>query len=171
MRPAFTLIEFLIAITIIVIVVGLSVSGYSRARMQAELELAQDRVITTLRIAQEQVRQGRLGNLRCRGVLFERGGVPRVASVPFTGSECTKTLDEQAFLPFPDSLVVSSLFSPETNMEFEKLSVFSMPPVGSFFASEVGKTFVITLGFSNRDTAQLQKKIIINTVTGTVHAL
>lgn len=167
MRRGFTLIELLIVIAIIAILVGIGVVGYLSSRQKAELDLAHDRIVSTLRVAQEEVRQG-LGNSVCRGVLFQNGAVPIAVVAPFVHGKCVRAPQEQHLLPFPSSLVILSIIEQKP---LDVLEVWYLPPDGRMDTSQRAEEFVVTIGFPNKDPKLFTKRIRIQPFTGAVHTL
>ena len=79
-KKAFTLVEMLIVITILSILAFAAVSSYSIARQRAQMDLAADGLVSTLKQQRELAKSGKAvnGKTLCYGLLFQTGEEPYV---------------------------------------------------------------------------------------------
>ncbi len=130
-RPAFTLIELILVMTLIGIFVSLVALDFGSARKRQELNVVSEQMLALLQQSSAQVRAGHTqeGELLCEGVYAKQGSLLFSARAPFLPEEGTcGTPITEAYGSTSSSVFLRNLSVGEVPME--AVWIFFVPPDG-----------------------------------------
>ena len=159
---AFTIVEFLIVITIVSVLSGAIFLDFRRANQRQAVSLVTDQSLLMVQQAQAEVAAGKSedGRLICEGAYFEVGSVPQKAKAAFD-QNCFDFIARD-FGFEADGGVVDSIVIGGTSLEH--VWIYFLPPDGriTFYDSTRDRyagEAVITFAHENNDKHQLELRI------------
>ncbi len=139
-RPAFTLIEMLIVVTIIAVLASLAVSSYGLANQKAKLDVLADTLVSVLKQRQNLVKNGKTtvinGGSWCYGLLFDTtqagNKAVQVIQAPYVSVSrvdadvCDMTKMEKSDFEQMNNYIISSI--KKDDVAFDNLTILFKPP-------------------------------------------
>lgn len=155
-KHAFTLIEIIVVVSIVLIMAALGVGSYRAARQNITIDLEADKLMTTL----FALRDLSTVKAKCFGARLERGKEPQKIEADFnralnnaSGSGpggCDLRGERRSILPW----------SPEVEVTNEGISILFMPPHGKIQIFPTMEAKEVNLALKNMP--QVARTIIIN---------
>lgn len=157
---AFTLIEILIVISIILIIASMGIGAYSSARRGITVDLESDKIVATLHSFRSEAQN----TSKCIGMIFQKGKTPRRIESGFLNMvDGCDTTSGSSPLPFDSDIAVSAL-TLGINQRGE-FSVLFVPPLGIMqFVPSAGDG---SIEISTK-TSSSKRTIVLNSQTGKI---
>lgn len=161
MKRAFTLIELLIVIGIILTLAVFGVGSYSAARQNIALDLEADKIVALLQTLREQSRT----SAKCAGITFEKGKIPSQIEAKYQNSKqkCA------AKVGVSDVSLNPEIILSEIQLDGAVRDVFSVvfvPPHGEAEFTPESSEAVLTLKIKSKE--YLSREILINRISGKI---
>ncbi|MBI4994250.1 hypothetical protein HZC21_01225 [Candidatus Peregrinibacteria bacterium] len=158
---AFTLIELLIVIGIIIVLAVAGIASYSTARQNIAVDLETDKLVALLHTLREQSRTG----AECAGITFEKGETPSKIEAAYKNKiqKCAGKVNVSDVILSPEIVLT------ELNLDEAARDVFSVtfiPPHGTAQFAPEGEEVEIILSVKSK--FYLSRTILINRATGKI---
>ena len=160
-RKAFTLIELLIVIGIIITLAVFGIGSYSAARQNMTLDLEADRLVALIHTLREQSRT----SPKCAGITFEKGKMPTEISAKYQNSKqkCAAKVNVSDVVLAPE-IILSALKLDDTDRDV--FSVLFVPPQGEAEFMPESSSAQLTLKIKSKN--YLSRDILINRISGKI---
>lgn len=175
-KPAFTLLELLVVITIIMVLVGFLIVDFNGARRQQELGLTVQQVLALMDQSRAEVDSGKVvveeDLYLCLGGYFENGEVPQSVQMSYETNLEDCDFDSKVVENY--GLVQSGAVIESIELEgqvYDKIWAMFVPPEGSLvFYDASGTSFVgdAVMSVQHSDNEELQRNLIFSTTTNRV---
>lgn len=164
MKKAFTLIELLIVIGIIITLAVFGIGSYSAARQNITLDLETDRIVALLQTLREQSRT----SAKCAGITFEKGKMPTKIEAKYQNSKqkCANKMGVSDVNLSPE-ITLSGLQL--DGVARDVFSILFVPPHGEAEFTPESSEAVLTLKIKSKN--YLSRDILINRISGKIEKL
>jgi type II secretory pathway pseudopilin PulG len=144
-HDAFTLLELLVVITIIMVLVGFLIVDFNAARRFQELDISAQQTLAMMEQSRASVDSGRVQDdfYLCMGGYFEQGEQPSFAQTTFDAE--TETCDLDTLEESTYGLIQGSVAIENIDMDREHGQIFALfvpPEANLVFYNSSGQTYV-----------------------------
>lgn len=160
MRRAFTLIELLIVISIVLVLTTIGITSFSAARKNLTIDLESDTLIAMLHTLRNETRT--LSG--CRGISFMKNRPTQKIEAEYENPVKGCGAPHSAASALSSEIVISNIMI--DNRTHDSFSIMFTPPYGIATFSPSGEIGEVTLAL--RNAVARSKTIRINKVTGSI---
>lgn len=159
---AFTLIEILIVVSIILVISAVGIDIYSSSRKNLVTDLESDKLVSMLHTIREEAKSS--SPSKCVGIKLAKNENPQKIESPYLSAQkaCSDSINT-APMSWNSEAVISEIAVDDSQKKY--LSVLFSPPFGEMqFLGGNGATAQLTVAF--KANTQYFKKISINKASG-----
>jgi prepilin-type N-terminal cleavage/methylation domain-containing protein len=164
MIRAFTLIEIIFVIAVILIIAALGAGSYGAARRSMAVDLEADTLVASL----HQFRDASRVQPKCAGVRFTKNTSPKKIETAYLnskqGCDANETLSE---LVWPDEVIISKLVLGDA--EQNSLSILFIPPHGTMKIVPANEKTEVSIAFKANTTHS--RTVVLEPKTGKIEKL
>lgn len=159
-KKAYTLIELMIVISIIIIIAGIGVGAYNISRRNAVVEIEANKLTAAL----HSVRETSKTNSFCYGINFIKNKFPAKIKFPYKNGVCDHSSMTKENFVWPKEINASQISADGT--EINEISVVFMPPAGAIeFMPNASE---IKIGLAYKTNKKILRSVAVSGETGKI---